>query len=113
MPGGVGNTTSDDYLEHISRMAKTLSINPNVPQYPNVYRAFKNEPAFNQVRKGPLLGQYQNDLPQQKVEVVSERDYKKSEACGRLADFEADGDGFAKQKKGKFRLSKWKIHNRF
>ncbi|KAI6675409.1 hypothetical protein NL676_003315 [Syzygium grande] len=123
-------------------MAKTLSIKPDVPQYPNVYRAFKNAPVFNEVRNGAQLGQYQKDLPQQKVEAVSvpvfyevrnrallsqyqndlpqqkvgavsEWDYKKNEAHGRFAEFEADGDGFVQQEKGKFHLSKWKIYKEF
>lgn len=97
------NTTSDDYLQHISRMVKTLSVNPDVPQYPSVSRAFKNEPVFNEVRNGAPLGQYQNNLPHQKVEAVSEQDNKKNEARGGSAEVEAD-----EQKQGKFQLSKWK-----
>lgn len=97
------STTSDDYLEHISRMVRTLSVSPNVPQYPNVSRAFKNE-----VRNRAPLDQYQNDLPQQKVEAASEQDNKKTEARGGSAGVEAADDGLVEQKQGKFQLNKWK-----
>lgn len=107
------NTTSDDYLEHISRMSRTLSVNPDISQYPNVYRAFKNEPASNEVQNGALLGQYQNDLPRQKVEAVSERDRKKNEGRGGSAELEANADGSAGQKPAKLQLSKWKTFRQF
>ncbi|KAL3716812.1 hypothetical protein ACJRO7_008396 [Eucalyptus globulus] len=102
------NTTSDDYLEHISRIVKTLSVNPDIPQYPNVYGAFKNEPASNEVRNRAPLGQYQNNLPRQQVEPVSERDRKKNEGRGGSAELEADADVSIWQKPTRLQLGKLK-----
>ncbi|KAF8005896.1 hypothetical protein BT93_K0241 [Corymbia citriodora subsp. variegata] len=102
------NTTSDDYLEHISTMVRTLSVNPNVSQYPTLYGGFRNGPASNEVRNGALPSQYQKDLPQQKVEAVSERDRKKNEGRGGSTALQADADGLAQQRQVKLHLSKWK-----
>ncbi|CBI14947.3 unnamed protein product, partial [Vitis vinifera] len=44
------DTTPDDYLSHIKRMERSLSIVPGAPHYPVVHKAFNNKSPFEEAQ---------------------------------------------------------------
>ncbi|KAK3439880.1 hypothetical protein EUGRSUZ_B00219 [Eucalyptus grandis] len=42
------DTSSQEYHEHLTRIARSPSIHPNVPQYPNVHPAFHQKVTYEE-----------------------------------------------------------------
>ncbi|KAF8037059.1 hypothetical protein BT93_B0086 [Corymbia citriodora subsp. variegata] len=114
---GGWDTTSQDYHEHVSRIARMPSIHPNVPQYPNVYPAFNNrvtcegerESHHNHHQHNP---QHRSPHFQEKVEVIEFQEERvgrnkvdEVETVEEVVDVRSDG--FIEQKHRGFGLCKW------
>ena len=113
--GQGSNTTSGDYHDYISRLSKMPSIIHGAPQYPSVHKAFNNkvtrEEEVNEARqdsvtkKNPTRSTKKVRVKEQ-VQVIDQNGNRKPEDIEEDVDDEADG--FIKQKKRGFELSKWK-----
>lgn len=82
------DSTSDDYLAHLIRMERALSITPGVPHYPDVHRAFHN--------KSPYEEEQANLNKQRQTRQVS------------FQDQQGNGDNGQEQRRQGFELCKWK-----
>ncbi|KAJ9677887.1 hypothetical protein PVL29_022702 [Vitis rotundifolia] len=100
-------TTPDDYLSHIKRMERSLSIVPGAPHYPVVHKAFNN--------KSPIEEAQGNGRKQRQPRKVSFQDQQGQSNNGssqvvdeETDDIEAEAEGFIQQKHRGFELCKWK-----
>ncbi|XP_048136430.1 uncharacterized protein LOC125315454 isoform X1 [Rhodamnia argentea] len=111
------DTTSQDYHEHLSRVAKMPSIHPNVPQYPNVHSAFHNKVASeeeNESHHNHHQHNHNRRSPQfqEKVEVMEFKEERFEHNRGKDTDVfeevvDVKADDFIQQKHRRFELCKW------
>lgn len=101
------DTTPDDYLSHIKRMERSLSIVPGAPHYPVVHKAFNNKSPFEEAQG--------NGRKQRQPRKVSFQDQQGQSNNGssqvvdeETDDIEAEAEGFIQQKHRGFELCKWK-----
>lgn len=111
------DTTSEEYHEHLSRIARLPSIHPNVPQYPNVHTAFNNRVTRDEEIESHHHHQLHNHNHRsphfvEKVEVIEFKEERLEH--NRDGDFEVfeeavdvKADGFIAQKHQGFGLCKW------
>ncbi|KAK9278190.1 hypothetical protein L1049_027750 [Liquidambar formosana] len=64
------DTTSHDYLAHVSRMERMVSVHPDLPHYPNVHTIFNNRFSHEEVQESQ--NEPQNQEVHEKVEVVEQ-----------------------------------------
>jgi hypothetical protein len=116
------DTTSHDYHTHIHRMERIPTRLPEIPQYPNVYKAFNNKVAYEEDHGGSDHYKYrpkhQNPVQfQEKIEVieyerVDEEAGGKNRSGGEVYEFEesvnVEADAYIKQKHKGFELCKRK-----
>lgn len=96
-------STSDDYHAHIARVERTQSVLTDVPQYPNVFKAFNSW--YN--RKEPNQAQQQRpEKAKKKVQLVEPEKTAENPDDEQYVDKKADG--FIQQKQKGFALCKWK-----
>jgi FMN phosphatase YigB (HAD superfamily) len=116
------DTTSYDYHAHIHRMERIPTRLPEIPQYPNVHKAFNNKVAYEEDHGGSdhYKHHHEDQNPvqfQEKIEVieyerVDEEAGGKNRSGGKVYEFEesvnVEADAYIKQKRKGFELCKWK-----
>ncbi len=96
-------TSADDYLTHLMKMERALSIAPGVPQYPVVHKAFHNKSPYEEAQAKPSK--------QRTPRKVSFQDQQRnSDDClEEIDDEDAETKRSIQQKRrGGFELCKWK-----
>ncbi|KAI6682809.1 hypothetical protein NL676_028722 [Syzygium grande] len=111
------DTSSQEYHEHISRLARMPSVHPNVPQYPNVHTVFnskviREEESESQHNHHQRNHNHRSPQFQETVEVIEFKE-ERVEPYGdeRVEVFEevvdVKTDSFIQQKHRGFQPCKW------
>ncbi|KAJ4827187.1 hypothetical protein Tsubulata_016772 [Turnera subulata] len=96
---GLGSS-SQDYHAHISMLTKMVSFHPDLPQYPNVHKAFKNKTVEQEEQE--QLQKKKSSKAKKKVQI----DDQVIDNEGESIDDEASS--FIRGKRRVFELCKWK-----
>ncbi|GLT53786.1 hypothetical protein SLA2020_270350 [Shorea laevis] len=123
-PYGWDTNSSYDYHSHIHRMERVPTMLPEIPQYPNVHKAFNNKVSYEEEYRGESDYKHGHNKHQtapvrfqEKVEVIEyERADEQFEAGGKNVgscevyeeSVDVEADSFIKQKHKGLELCKWK-----
>ncbi|KAL3512736.1 hypothetical protein ACH5RR_025453, partial [Cinchona calisaya] len=113
------NTTSLEYVEHVTGMQRMPSVTTDVPDFPNVHSALQNNVIYEeecddphqQVNHHNLM--HQAPVPQKKVQFTEHEKSTEVVKDGKTdqvhveKDINMEADGFIQQKHRKFELYKW------
>ncbi|KAF5743727.1 hypothetical protein HS088_TW08G00314 [Tripterygium wilfordii] len=105
------DTTSDDYLAHISRIERMPSVITDVPQYPNVHKVFNNKLTYEEEPPRKEHSPKDHKKKVQVIETIEEVSNPKGQDHEEIFMEEtvnSGADGYIQQKHKGFELCKWK-----
>ena len=116
------NSTSQEYIEHITRMERMPSMATDVPHFPSIYKAFNSQVTDNQViceeeheDHLPLVNHPKHQAPEarKKVHFVEQErraadvDRNRKTEVHKEIDVDMAADGFINHNHKNFGLYKW------